>query len=493
MTPRTTLPDLDGRYARDGLLATAPDWRRLEGSLTGELLLPGAPGYDSARRPEQPPPTEHRPVAVVMAANAADVAAVIAFGREHGIATVPRSGGHCFAGRSSTHGVVIDVTAMNDVTVSGRRVTVGAGARLGKIYDALEPAGLTLPAGTWPTVGIAGHALGGGAGFLGRTHGLTSDQLVAAEIVLADGQVVWCDDASDPDLFWALRGAGGGQFGVVTTLVLEPVRAPATTSSFHLTWPYEHAATVTAAWQGWAPRAPDAFDASLRLVAPADPRRAPEVNVFGMMLDANASTTARWLADIIDAVRAEPTWVSHDQSSYLTAKRRLTGLGTDHRPGSTPDSAMVIRSEFFRRPLPAAAVTALTEQLAARRTPGYVRELNFSPWAGAYNRVPVDATSFAHRGELFMLEHTTHVSSPTDRVLAQARTWRDGSWQIAHPWGAGGVYPNFPDPDLKDGEAAYHGPNLTRLRQVKRRYDPDDWFRFHQSITPARRIPAHRR
>src|SRR5262245_66395813 len=125
-----------------------------------------------------------------------------------GVPTATRSGGHCFEGRSSTEGIVIDVTAMDTVSVSEGVATVGAGARLGDVYDSLNALDLTVPAGSCPSVGIAGLTLGGGLGILGRKFGLTSDHLVAAQVVLADGRIVACDDDHDRELFWAMRGAG---------------------------------------------------------------------------------------------------------------------------------------------------------------------------------------------------------------------------------------------------------------------------------------------
>jgi FAD/FMN-containing dehydrogenase len=463
--------------------ATPSAWERLEASLTGSLLLPGAAEYETARHPARPQPSDHRPAGIVLAADAADVAAAIGFGRAHAVPVVPRSGGHCYAGRSSTSGLLIDVTPMDQVAVTDPSVTVGAGTLLGRLYDALEPEGLTLPMGTCPTVGVAGHTLAGGLGFLGRAHGLACDRLVAAELVLSDGQVVWCDESREPDLFWALRGAGGGQFGVVTTLVFEAVRVPATTSAFHLTWPYEHAAAVIDAWQAWAPQAPDELVAELRLVAPADPRQVPEMSLFGMMLDADAATTAAQLANVAGAVDAEPTWEFHEQSPYVPAVRRLNLLGSDQATGAVP--VKFDKSEFFRHTLPAATVSALAERLVADRMPGYDRAVTFFAWRGAYNRVPVDATAFAHREESFMLAFTAVVHHTTEPTRSAAQTWLNEMWRLTHPWGTGGVYPNFPDPTLDDGEVAYHGPNLTRLRATKRRYDPDDQFRFHQSLNPA--------
>jgi FAD/FMN-containing dehydrogenase len=133
--------------------------------------------------------------------------------------------------------------------------TVGAGARLGDVYDSLDEHGLTIPAGCGPSVGIAGLTLGGGLGILGRKYGLTSDQLLAAQLVLADGRVVECDEHHDGELFWALRGAGGGNFGVVTSLTFSTIPAPDATA-FHLVWPNTQTAALIDAWKAWAPAAP---------------------------------------------------------------------------------------------------------------------------------------------------------------------------------------------------------------------------------------------
>src|SRR3954453_18078006 len=161
-------------------------------------------------------------------ASADEVADAIAEARDRGLEIAVRSGGHCFAGRSSTTGLLIDVEPIDDVELDGHVATIGAGARLGTIYDALAAHGRAIAGGCGPEVGIAGLALGGGLGILGRRYGLTCDQIVAAEVVLADGRVVRCSDTEHPDLFWALRGSGGGQFGVVTRLTLRTVTAPPT-------------------------------------------------------------------------------------------------------------------------------------------------------------------------------------------------------------------------------------------------------------------------
>src|SRR5215211_7550392 len=174
--------------------------RALQGAIAGDVVLPGSRRYEAARKPQDARFHHVRPEAVVLCESPADVADALSLARRSGLPTATRSGGHCFAGRSSTQGIVIDVTPMSSVSVSAGVTTVGAGARLGDIYDALDVHGVTIAAGCGPTVGIAGLTLGGGLGILGRKHGLTSDQLVGAQVVLADGRVVDCDVHHDEEL-----------------------------------------------------------------------------------------------------------------------------------------------------------------------------------------------------------------------------------------------------------------------------------------------------
>lgn len=175
------------------LTRAAPDWGALQSAIAGELVLPGAPDYESVRKPAIARFHDVRPQVVVLCGTPADVCEAISFAKRSGLKTATRSGGQCFAGRSSTSGMVIDVSPMRSVLVSGEVAKVGAGARLGDVYDSLGEHGFTIPAGCGPSVGIAGLALGGGLGILGRKHGLTSDQMLAAQVVLADGRVVECD------------------------------------------------------------------------------------------------------------------------------------------------------------------------------------------------------------------------------------------------------------------------------------------------------------
>jgi FAD/FMN-containing dehydrogenase len=442
---------------------TAAGWAALAG--IAEVALPGSARYEAVRRPADPRFHHVRPLAVVRCATAAAVAETIAFVRRAGLPAVLRGGGHDFAGRSTTTGVLIDLTPLHAVTVTGGTVRVGAGANLGQLYDALAGSGRTVPAGCGPGVGIAGLTLGGGLGVLGRLHGLTCDRLRAAEVVLADGRVVTCDEHTHADLFWALRG-GTGRFGAVTALTFATVPAPAMVS-FRLTWPFRHAVALVEAWQAWAPDAPDEVAASLHLSLPADPAAPPSAAVVGTVVGPPAGAAAV-LEDCIARVGSAPASDQRRAASHRETKRLLAAGGHD-RAGAYTFS----RSGFAAEPLPRAAIVALTRHLTGRRRAGQSRMLDLMPMGGAYNRVPADATAFVHRAGRFLL-HQLATAGPGDALAA--RRWLHDSHQLAARWLSGGVYQNFPDPDLPDAARAYFGANLDRLRQIKATYDPDGWF-----------------
>jgi FAD/FMN-containing dehydrogenase len=343
----------------------------------------------------------------------------------------------------------------------------------------------TIPAGSCPSVGIAGLTLGGGLGILGRKYGATSDHLLGAQVVLADGRIVDCDDAHERDLFWALRGAGAGNFGVVTSLVFRTIPSSSATN-FHLTWAYRHAAAVIEAWQLWGPTAPDELYASLLLRADAEPGRPPVVDLFGSMLGGKHDTE-ELLDDLVASAGADPASEFREHMSAQETTRFWEAPGTAggaEEGEQQGDESLFLKSEFFRRPLPPETVAALLARLTERGLPGQSRELDFTPWGGAYNRTREDATAFVHRRELFSLKQTAVVDSDSSKAAKDAaQRWVRQSWQMVRPWGSGRVFPNFPDPDLEDWGHAYYGLNYERLVRIKRAYDPDDVFRFRQSLS----------
>ncbi|MEU8236488.1 FAD-binding oxidoreductase [Actinoplanes sp. NPDC048967] len=430
-----------------------PDLTDFRASLDGELTSP-----DYARRGP-------RPRLVVLCRSISDVVNTIRFASTTGDHIAVRGGGHCFAGRSSTDGIVLDTSGLDGIAVADDGVAVvGAGSRLGQLYTALHTHGRTLPAGCGPTVGIAGLTLGGGIGLLGRRYGLTCDRLVAAQIVLADGSVVNCDQHREPDLFWALRGAGGGQFGVVTALLFDSVEEP-TTTRIEAHWPNVAAERVAIAWQDWAPDAPDELTVNLTLATgPGVPVRATLSGAATL----GEKATRDLLRQFTGLAGAAATVEVRAGLPYLRLKETFAD------PRGSTGHAPRIRSEFFSRSMSEHTLAAL---LARLRDPGTVgrRQLTFTAMGGAYNRVAPDATAFTHRRERFLLEHIGEATDP----------WVDDSWAVAHADGSGHVYPNFPDPALDDWATAYHGDNYPRLLAVKDAYDPRRLFTFPQAVSSA--------
>jgi FAD/FMN-containing dehydrogenase len=459
---------------------TAPNWESLARAIDGEVVLPGSLADDTSRVTFNARFHDVKPKAIARCASPQDVSEVISFARRHGEPIAPRSGGHSFAGRSSTPGIVIDVSPMRSVTVSDGVVTVGAGARLGEVYPALDADDLAIPAGTCPDVGIAGLTLGGGLGILGRQHGVTSDRLIAAEIVLADGRILTCDEHHEEDLFWAVRGAGAGTFGIVTSLVFDPVPARDATN-VHLAWPFPLAARVIEVWQSWAPIAPDEVAASLKVTATPDVDQPPSVDVYGAAFGSEPDGAAAF-DELISRVGSDPTVTWRRPLSFAKTRRFWAHLGDPGWDravtiGSLEPVRLYSKTEYFRRPIPADAVAGLLYAFVLGRVPGEYRELDFMPWGGAYARVRPDATAFVHRDERFLLKHATVLeagASPRASQVAHRNVTR--SWESVHAWGSGRAFQNFADPELPDWSEAYYGPNLDRLRRIKDRYDPSNLF-----------------
>jgi FAD/FMN-containing dehydrogenase len=428
-------------------------------ALDGEVFSPDSPRYEAIRRPVNAAYREVRPRLVVLCRSVSDVIGAIAYATATGDRIAPRGGGHCFAGRSSTGGIVLDMSGLDGISMADDRVAaIGAGARLAQVYAALHAHGRTLPAGCGSTVGITGLTLGGGIGLLGRKYGLTCDRLVGAQVVLPDGSVVDCDHDREPDLFWALRGAGGGQFGVVTSLRFDTVPEPMTTR-IEAHWSDVALDELVAAWQAWAPDAPDELTLNLTLDAePGAPVRATVIGASTLQERSTRELLRGFTDRAFDLSGGLP---------YGRLKQTLAHLG----PPDLPERALRIRSEFFSHAMSDHTLASLLTQLGEPGTMGQ-RQLTFTAMGGAYNRVAEDATAFAHRNERFLLEHIADAADP----------WVDTSWATAHADGSGRVYPNFPDPALDDWAAAYHAGNHRRLVAAKNAYDPHRFFDFPQAI-----------
>lgn len=472
-------------------------WDALSTGLEGTLLRPGDRDYTAARKLFNPRFDTLRPAAVAYCAGPGDIAECLAFARGHGIPVAVRSGGHSYAYWSSGRDrLVIDVQMMAKVTASGRAATVGAGAKLIDVYSALSAHKRTIPAGTCPTVGVSGLALGGGIGAVSRAYGLTSDSLTGARLVTADGRLREVDADTDGDLFWALRGAGNAQFGVVTSLDFRTHVAPSCVT-FFLHWPWSTAAAVLREWQRWAPMAPEEIWANLHLTAPAGGRPG-SVRLGGLSLGARRELENQ-LDRLAGRIRAPASDVSLRRHSFMDAMKVMGGvsgwtLAQAHQRGTLPGrtkrgrvvrESYAARSDFFTRALPPAGVRALlarVERLAGL-SGGGAGMVALDALGGAVNRVPPDATAFVHRDARFLAQYLT---SWPDRAQAATvaghREWLDGTHAAMRGWADGGAYQNYADPALRDWRRAYYGANAERLAKVKAAYDPERLFATPQTL-----------
>lgn len=447
------------------------------------LLLPDDPGYVSARTTFVRGLDEVLPEAVVRCADPADVAEAITFAQSRGLPFALRGGGHSFADHSSTRGVLIDLGGLTSIAVGAGTVTIGPGVLVGGLARHLASYDRLVPCGWCPTVGVTGAVLGGGYGPLSRLYGLGADHLLAAEVVLADGRTVRVDADHEPDLFWALRGAGGGNFGAVTSLVLRTRPAPALVS-FCVRWPYHQATAVIEAWQRWAPDAADEINAEVALTVPDVLDEAPSVTAFGVVVGGDATSLAG-LTDRVAGAEVSLTPLTGRAAAchHTYAGELVSEVPFDPPPPGVRPGRRVTKSEFFDHPLPCDTIAGLVAGLVHERVEGQHRELEFVPWRGAIGRIPKHATAFVHRDARFMIRHGVLTGRrATDEQRLAASRWATSSWALAHSHGSGHVYPNYPDPDLADWEHAYYGTNVGRLREVKLAYDPTGVFRFGQSI-----------
>lgn len=356
-------------------------------------------------------------------------------------------------------GPLEDVSGLQSVSITGDLVAVGPGVRLGPLADELAVLGRTLPSAY---AGTAAIALNGGLGPLARYHGLLADQLVAAQVVLADGRVVTADETHEPDLFWALRG-GGAHFGVVTELVLRTAPVSPLTS-FAAWWPAELAADLLDTWQRWAPLTTGTLNCLL--VLRTSPGGEQFAGVSGVLVGDDGGSIRFVLDELAGRIgrppertRIEPM-VAGD-TSYL---RRFGG-----------EELRRVKSEFFEHLLPRTAIEDLVTHWRDA-APGVFREITCVPWGQALSRVPADATAFVHRNALFMIASTSSFDP----------AWASASKAIVHPWGSSHVYQNHPDPELLNPSHAHYGSNLHRLIEIKAQYDPEWTFGSKQPLQLAR-------
>ena len=477
--------------------ASAADWSALGRGLAGQLVRPGDSGYDTARLLFDPRFDGLRPAGVAFCENPDDVAECLAFVRRFTVAVTPRSGGHSCAGYSSGQGLVIDVTRMNSVTqVGSGTARIGAGTRLVDLYAGLDAYGVTVPGGSCPTVGVAGLTLGGGIGVVTRAYGTLSDNLRSVQIVTPDGTVRECDADHDADLFWACRGGGGGNFGVATAFTFETHPAQQMVL-FFLNWPWSQAARVIAAWQSWAPSAPDELWSNLHVLSSPDGADdTPAIQVGGTYLGSLGGAQeeiGRLVDQVGSAPHGAPFVSSHAHAMMIEAGCSQLSTAQCHLPWQNPAGTLTRESEFakshiFARALSQSAISRIIAAVEQRQRFGGGGQggVAFDALGGAVNRVAPDATAFVHRDGLFVGQFTTTWSDgATSAQTGAQQNWLRGFHQTMTPFASGRAYQNYLDPELENWQQAYYGGNYAKLVQVRERYDPEHIFNLPQGIGAA--------
>jgi FAD/FMN-containing dehydrogenase len=452
---------------------------RFEQSLRGRLIHPGDADYDATRALYNGM-IDKRPRLIARCVDIADVITAVSFGRDQGLLVAIRGGGHNGPGLGSCDdGLVIDLSTMRSVRVdpASRTVRVDPGCTSGDVDHATHPFGLAVPFGIVSTTGVAGLTLGGGTGYLTRKHGLTIDNLLEADVVLADGSVVTASPRQQADLFWALRG-GGGNFGVVTSFLFQahPVRQVYAGPIF---WEATHAKAVMRAYRDFLPTAPEELGVfvGLKTVPSMDPfprdhwgKRA--CAVIGSY-DGTAADGEKALAPLL---RTVPTPIFNWMSAMpFPAMQALFD------PFFPKGLQWYWKGDFVKA-LPDEAIE--THMAQAARAPSELSLMHLYPIDGAVHRVAKDATAWRARDATWSMVIAGISADPKQADALKA--WGRAYWKAVHPFNLEGAYINFMMDDEAEGRVqATYGDNYQRLASIKARYDPRNLFRVNQNIQPA--------
>jgi FAD/FMN-containing dehydrogenase len=448
-------------------------------SLDGDVLEPTDRAYDAARAVWNGM-IDRRPRLIVQAASADDAARTIALARETGLPLAIRGGGHNVAGNGSVDaGIVLDLGRLNAVEVDprARLVRVGAGARLADVDQATEPFGLAVPIGVVSGTGIAGLTLGGGVGWLVRTHGLTIDNLVAADVVLASGERVRASETDQPDLFWGLRG-GGGNFGVVTSFTFRAHPLGPDVLAGSLVYELERWPEALRAFARLAPDLPDELTTLMTfLVPPPDWEMGDRALLFMGLAWAGPDRVAGEAT--IDRIRAAcaPDADLFDATTWRAFQTAFDAI--------LPNGVRAYWRNASFGGLDDGLIDALVEHLGAQTWFGTAADLHHM--GGAFGRVPDDATAFPNRAAQYWLNVYGFWADPADDEARIA--WVKRASDAVRPHAMVGQYVNFLGQDQGDpvqkALAVYGEAKLERLMELKRRYDPENLFRINHNIPPG--------
>jgi FAD/FMN-containing dehydrogenase len=450
----------------------------LAAGLRGELLTPESLGYDDARSIWNAM-IDRRPGMIVECAGPADVMRTVGFAREHDLLVSVRGAGHNIAGNAvSDGGIMISLANMKSVRVDpvAKRVWVEPGVTLGDLDGETQAHGLAVPVGINSTTGIAGLTLGGGFGWLSRSHGLTIDSLISADVVTAKGEMVRASESENPDLFWGIRG-GGGNFGIVTAFEFAAHPVGPEVLSGLIVHPFRDAKEILTYYREFAAQAPDELTVWVVM------RKAPPLpflpeNVHGTDVLVLA---AMYVGDLADGEKAlAPLREFGNPIADVISPHQFTGFQSAFDPLLTPGARNYWKSHDFLK-----LSDDLLDTLIAyvEKLPDPQCEVFIAQMGGATNQVSVDATAYRHRDAEFIMNVHGRWDDPKadDKCIAWCRELFDA----ATPHATGGVYVNFmTEEEVQRVEAAYGG-SYEKLVELKNKYDPANMFRLNQNIQPT--------
>jgi FAD/FMN-containing dehydrogenase len=441
---------------------------RFRANLQGDLFQPGDPRYEEARKVFNGM-IDKRPALIVRCAAVADVIAAVELARETNMVSAVRGGGHGVTGNAlCDEGVVIDLSAMKRVRVDpgNRTARAEGGSTWGDFDHETQAYGLATTGGIVPSTGIAGLTLGGGIGYLNRKYGLACDNLLSAEVVTADGRLLRASTEENADLFWGLRG-GGGNFGVVTSLEYQ-VHPVGPVLAGEVIYPLDQAKRVLRFYRDWSAAAPDEVRADATLLSgPEGPALAVILCYCGAIEEGEKALRPMRScgSPVVDSVAPVP---------YATVQNLLTEI---FQPGR-----LHYWKAGFVQALSDEAIEALVDFFAAD-TPGFFAAIAIEHLGGAVSRVGPQDTAFGHRDAQHSLLVLRMWQDPAESE--KNMDWARRCYRTAEPFLKTGAYVNYLGNEGEARVRAAYGVNHERLRAIKKKYDPSNFFRLNQNITPA--------
>jgi len=444
----------------------------LKKQIRGTIMLPQDSGYDQARKVYNAMIDKH-PAIIIRCVDVADVMASVKFAKAENLLVAVRSGGHNGGGLGiCDNGMVIDLSGIKYIRINpdDKTVRVGGGNTLGEVDHATHAFGLAVPAGIVSTTGIGGLTLGGGIGYLSRKYGLTIDNLLEADMVLADGSFVTVNEKQHPDLFWAIRG-GGGNFGIVTSFLFQAHDVDMVYGGPTL-WPVEKIEEIMPWFQDFLEKAPEelnGFIATLEIPGPPFPESLHHKKFCGIVWCYSGDLEKA--EEIFKPIRSkQPVFEHVGPIPYPAMQSLFDGL-------LPPGLRWYWKADFFKD-LDAAVATQCLQFGSSIPTP--LSQMHMYPISGAAGKVASSDTPWAHRDAKYAGVIIGVDADPAnDEKIIQ---WSRDYWNALHPYSSGGTYLNFEMSESNDRVRKSYGENYDRLLEIKKKYDPDNFFRVNQNI-----------